>query len=312
MANNNNVTQYSATARINRRWLSFRLSTVFLVVTAVAIGFGYRHIHRYIQFQRLKTFVDCDIRALPEPKRKEFDRITASLLPAKSRLEIIGWYFRENWFVWRLSTDRGMRFVLFQGEHITSIPGVSSAHVFLFDFSGRLVGQSSFSTGWRIDIHDAALSTDKVKNENLIRINTAPVINGVDIRTQYYAIIDDALALVRLEDSSGACIQNDYAAPNHTIGPNAIRRSESEWIRALSDARPAEVLRTLVWLSGHHSRPIENPGNIHIETYEDATLHLKVRMNPKTKFLLESLAANPDSWIADAIQIAAHSLEEAP
>jgi len=205
---------------------------------------------------------------------------------------------------------RGTRFVLFRGEPITSIPGTSSAHIFLFDASGRLVAQSEFSTGWRIDIRDAAVLTDRVKGEKLIRINTGPVIGGSDIRTQYYALIDDALALVRLEDSSGSCIQNEYAAPNHTIGPEAITRTETEWIRALSAPRLAEILRTLVWLGGRHSRLIANPGNVHTESYNDAALHLNVRTNPKTKVLLEGLAANPDPWIADAAQIALRSLEE--
>ena len=239
---------------------------------------------------------------------EDFAGIVKDLVAAKPE-RLFG--FEANWFVWRVPTGNGERLVLFQGERIWSIPGTSNARVYLFDMAGRLAGQSSFSTGWRIDIVDAEIVTDKIEGETLIRVSTAPVINGADIAKQYYAIVDDAPVLLRLEDSSGACLANVYSAPNHTIGPEAVARTETEWVRALADPRATEVLRTLAWIGGHHyNPPLENPFGIHIEDFNQATLHLKVRDNPQTKSSVLALTVNANVWISEAARLALATIEE--
>lgn len=300
------MSQTEISKRPLRKWLSFRLSTLFLAVTIVAIAFGYRHIRRQIQFSRLKGYVNTNIRKLPERERQSFAKLAEDLLPGRNRL---GFIFRENWFIWRLPTANGPRFVLVQGEHIFNVPGTSSAHIHLFDTLGRLVHTSSFSTGWRIDVIDAAIEAGKIKGESLICIRTEPVINGADIARQFYAIIDDSVTLIRIENESGECIPNTYSAPNHMVGPETIVRTEQEWLRALSATNTSEVLRTLTWLGGHHGKPFENPGNILIESFGDATLHARVRENERTQTLLKSLLSSPDGWIGEAAQLAIQEID---
>ena len=87
-----------------RTWLTFKLSTLFLVVTAAAVALSFPRICRQIQFQRFKTFADKDIRTLSDSQRELFAGIVKTLLPeAQSSV----FQPHENWFVWQLQTDSG-------------------------------------------------------------------------------------------------------------------------------------------------------------------------------------------------------------
>jgi hypothetical protein len=218
-----------------RRWLTFRLSSLFLVVTVAAIVCAFPRLYRQLQFERFKTFAGQDIRKLSEAEQARFTSVVGSLIPSEQpHLSLI---FRHNWYVWKLQGNGRTRFMLFQGEPITSIPGISQAHIHLIDAFGHIVGQYSFSTGWRIDINDAAMESNPMVGETVIVVKTSPVINGADIATQYYAIQDDKVVLIRMEDNQGIALANHYGAPNHTIGPEAAKRTESEWANGLSSPR---------------------------------------------------------------------------
>ena len=60
----------------------------------------------------------------------------------------------------------------------------------------------------RLFAYSTKLDTD------LLTIRSVPVVNGRDIVEEYFAIGGDSLQLVRLEDSKGTAVQNEYVFPN--------------------------------------------------------------------------------------------------
>ena len=274
----------------NRKWLTFRLSTLFLVMSSAAVVCGYPHIRRQIQFQRFKAYVGQDIRNLPESERESFSAIINDLIPDQPQGIYAILDGRENWFAWRLPTENGIRFVLFQGNPIWEIPSASGANIYLFDDWGRLVGQSSFSTGWRIDITDAAIISDEIKGESLIAVTTGPSIGGRSIAKQYYAFLDENVVLVRLEDKTGAFVGNEYWS--HDIGPATIARTEGEWIGALNSSDPIELLRTLTWLAGKHNSPFRGRS--------ERRLPVDIREYPEMGPVVDALTQNAHPWISEA------------
>lgn len=91
----------------------------------------------------------------------------------------------------------------------------------------------------------------------VIEVSSAPSINGRDVAKQFYALVNDDVLLIRLEDKAGHLIRNTYGAPNHTFGFTITGRSANEWKAALESGDFAEVLATLTWLSGTHLDPKE-------------------------------------------------------
>src|SRR5439155_7131891 len=118
------------------------------------------------------------------------------------------------WHVWKFNTPKHEpRYVVFSGQTIFMIPGTSSASIVLLSASGAEVGSWHFSTGWRIDIKSARTSFDDKLRTQLITVSTAPVINGRDVAQQHFALMDDKLYFIRMEDSKGRLIRNHYFFP---------------------------------------------------------------------------------------------------
>ncbi|PQO47645.1 hypothetical protein [Blastopirellula marina] len=284
-----------------RNWLSFRLTTQFLIVTVAAIIVAYPQLHRRWLFHQFTAYVDQDLRELSNEKQEAFGELAKNLLPEE---EIEFGHSPENWFVWKVSTDNGERYVLFRGVPTRSIPDTCGAKLDLFNKHGFLVGRSSFYTGWRSDISDAALELDRLPGETLVRIHSVGA-------KHYYAFIDDEVALLRLEDYKGNQVPNDYHYPNMTIGPWPSLQTEQEWIDALNSSRPAVVLQALTWFAGEH-RPADEPDqNFEMESLENAQHVAHVRSNPEAKAAVVRLLDHPIPWIADGARFALPRFEEA-
>jgi hypothetical protein len=126
-----------------------------------------------------------------------------------------------------------------------------------------------------------------------------------------YAIVANDVALVRMEDSEGRPIVQNYHNPNHTIGPACPLRTVADWEAALQSRDMAEVLRTLVWLGGMHSDPpIENAGNLGVEDAEDAKRALDVRRSPAVEQAIGTLVKSKDEWVVDAARQALRAVRE--
>jgi hypothetical protein len=132
------------------------------------------------------------------------------------------------------------------------IPGGTSATVQLFDHASTMIRSWSFQTGWRNRLTDASLAYSAELDTDLLTIRTAPVINGRDIAKEYFAFGGDSLRLVRLEDSKGAAVQNEYVFPNYEIGIVPSAKSVQDWIALLQSRDKSDVLSALVFLGGQH------------------------------------------------------------
>jgi hypothetical protein len=283
--------------------------------------------------QRLQPYLGRDLRTLPDGDQAKFDALVGQLAPEARRFFVpdhpqtwdpgdwqaylaskphTPWGFPRSWYLWRVADGQGQqRLVLFQGRPLVMIPDASSAHVFVFDADGHLLTKSHFLTGYRISMDDASWLTDSGHGFPCLLVRSTASINGLDVACQYYALLQDSFALVRLEDSAGALVQVDYHSPDHTIGPPVPQRTPEEWEAVLRSSDRAEVLRTLLWLGGSHSDPPLEDMGLSVEPFEDATRALVTRRRAGVCSAVESLTRSEDGWMREAAQHTREALKDA-
>jgi hypothetical protein len=241
----------------------------------------------------LTTFVNKDLRNLDDSARGGLAGLLARILPDKYSVQFNNPYSFQPWYLWRFDT----RFVLFEGQPLFEIPGVSSAGIHFLDETGRHMGCSVFSTGWRIDLKSARLLNETPVGAPVIEILTERAINGLDIHHQYYGVLDNRVVLLRLEDSEGRFVDYLPHRTNHTIGPEAPSRLPAEWEQGLLSSDPVRVLEVLTWLGGFHpddltSRPVND---------NDAGRHfVEVWRRPGVQKAILGLSTSKNKWIREA------------
>jgi hypothetical protein len=293
------MSQAAEPASARPRWrFTFRLSTLFVVITVVAVACAWPRIYRQYQFWRFKSYIGKDIRQLPESEREAFENLVASLSPQKRGPVDLGQL--QSWVVWKLNTDNGIRFVLVQSETYRVVPSGSNLHVSMLNSAGDLVRRTSVPTGWRRNPFEARIVLNELPGENLMFVRVANVLWGEGGPDQFYAFLNDKPVLVRLEHDN-AFLANDYTHPNITLGSEQERRTESELIRALSSKREAEILQALVWMSGAHDEsPQQRPANLYLEELDQALLHQSICRSATTKTTVQALAKHRHPWVAEA------------
>jgi hypothetical protein len=204
-------------------------------------------------------------------------------------------YF-EPWEVLHMDSD----ILLLEGRTLFTIPGERLFRAHLVSEEGIPRSTVSFAGGWRILVSHARAFPHPVLACSLLELSSSVRINsGEDVAKQFYAVIHDDLVLVRLEDSSGRRISNSFLAPNYIIGPAPPVRSAEEWEHALLSSNAVELLRTLVWIGGHH-RDVDSDSNPFAEPKSDAQLALDVRHRPGVRARIEELKSSPNAWIREA------------
>jgi hypothetical protein len=277
---------------------------------------------------RLQPFIGKDLRTLSEAEQIKFDNIIGRLIPQARvfdyatmprALDLSDWrdyltakpvakrypfFDQKSWYLWKVHGGQGeTRLILFQGRNSFVIPGGSGARIFVTDTKGNLLTESNFSTGWRIDIHDARWLEDGGHGFPCLVVSSSPCMGGGNMDSQYYALLDDTLALVRLEDSTGKIDSADYRYPNHTIGPSVPTRTAEKWEAALHSPEASEVLRTLVWLGGDHlDLPVRDGEHVYVGALENAFLVRTVRARPSVRTAVETLTRCEDIWVKEAAQ----------
>lgn len=289
-----------------RNWLSFRLTTLFAIITLIAIAAASPRVYRQIQIARFQSYAGKDLRSLPESERKKLRAIINDLQPHL----IIEKNFRPNdlWYLWRMQTGKETRFVLFHSSTAALVaPSDSHAYLRIFHADGQQIGSAYFTTGWHIEITDAAVISEPGFDASILRIDTDAVVPE-EIEQQYYALQDDQFLLLRLVDGRGTPVRNNYLVPRHQIGPESPTRSEAEWIAALSDPRPAEKLRTLTWLAGEHGLPGEPDYDLTKTAGPEAELVQELRANPEVRATVTGYLESDNPWIVDAARLALESM----
>jgi hypothetical protein len=215
------------------------------------------------------------------------------------------------WHVWKFSTAKNeARYAVFSGQPIFMIPGTSSASIHLVSPSGADIGSWSFSTGWRIDIKSAGMSFDDKLQAQVVTVSTAPAINGRDVAKQYFALVDDKLYFIRMEDSKGRLIRNYYLSPNHTLGGRLPAKTVADWSALLESPKLPLRLAALTYLSGTHMNPDSPRERVFSETVEDAELARAFRMAEPTKKRIENYRQSDNSWLKEAADLAATPADE--
>jgi hypothetical protein len=121
--------------------------------------------------------------------------------------------------VWHFKTPKGeSRYAVFYGPSVYSIPGTAWAEVILLSPAGKEIGRWRFPIGWRMFMTSASTFFDESLQAQIVTVATAPSINGQDVARQHFALVDDKLYFIRMEDSKGRLIRNDYLYPNFTLG----------------------------------------------------------------------------------------------
>ena len=159
----------------------------------------------------------------------------------------------------------------------------------LFDRASTLVRTWSFPTGYRNVLKDASFDYSSDLDTDVLVIRTAQVINGRDVAAEYFAVGDDNLRLVRLEDSKGSVVQNMYH-PEAAIGVKPSVQSIEEWTDLLRSMDKSDVLSALVFLGGEH------PG------YEP--LFADLVYTKGVRDLIEQLTHSNNQWIREAAYLA--------
>ena len=126
-----------------------------------------------------------------------------------------------------------------------TIPGNCSLRIFIFSSEGQLLNSIIFPSGYRIELKNIKVVSKPEIGRKVIEVESEPVINGRDITKQYYALIGDKILPIRLEDSRGEIVQNDYTSSDHTIGLTLIGRSAEQWKQSLESKDIAEILAAL-------------------------------------------------------------------
>jgi hypothetical protein len=209
------------------------------------------------------------------------------------------------WHVWKTDRSGQTRYVVLLGEDLRMIPGGTSACVRLFDSATTMIRSWSFQTGWRIQLQEASLEHTAELDQDLLVIRTSPVINGRDISKEIFAIAGDQLRLLRLEDSKGNAVQNEYIFPNYEIGIVPQAQTPQEWTDLLQSEDKSEALSALVFLGGRHLAEDERQLLLGPRESKYATLFQELLARPSIRDLIAKLANSSDRWVRDAAILAA-------
>ncbi len=222
----------------------------------------------------------------------------------------------KPWHVWMFTNQKKeARYIVFSGKRLVMCPGDSEASIVLLSSAGEVLGRWTFSTGSRIDLKSASISFHERLQAQCITIETDPVRSQVwDIAKQYFAIVNDTLYFIRMENSLGVLKRNDYELPGDTFGGSLPAKTVAEWKSLLES--PSIVLRlaALTYAAGSHTDPDQpaiwgnGPKKGQIceghESAQDAVIAREFRLSESTKKRLEEYRHSEDIWLKEAAYLA--------
>ena len=175
---------------------------------------------------------------------------------------------------------------------------------FYFNKKGEMFNSSEFNCGWKIDVGTVLRTYIPEIKRNGIMIESYIFFMRNKPSYQYYAMVGNQLLLVRNEDAKGKLLRGRHGAPNLTPGFIIKGRSPEEWEKSLQSKDNAEVLATLMWLSGTHLNPNKPVPDWYHEDLSEAQLVDTVRSRAGVKATLEILTQSKNPWIREAAVMA--------
>ena len=208
------------------------------------------------------------------------------------------------WHSWKFVLGGRPRVIRFDGARLFMIPGTSRGAVHLFDESGTELANWKFSTGWRINLVGASFEPMPELMAHVLIVQTQRSINGRNVAKQFFAFSGDRLRFIRMEDEAGQILQNNYYAPNHTLGVEPEVKQLEEWMELLKSPSNIDVLAALTFIGGRHMDPPDaSPGWQH-EDVEQAKLALLLQNDPGIQELVGRLQRHENVWIREAADVA--------
>lgn len=221
------------------------------------------------------------------------------------------------WWVARFSTGKAAWMVL-EAYFGTDVPDTSAVRVHVFERNWKRLVKQAFPTGYRFFLEEAKIShSAPLKTDLLVTTvkSSGPfiIIDGGEKRPafeqgryqrQYYAMLGDQFALVRLEDDEGRLVRNNYRWSAPPKGPPVPRRTVQQWTRSLHSTNPVEQLATLVWLTGAHLSSKEpRYKNVNQESREDSRVFEEVKASAETARALSQLQKSTNRWVREYAQL---------
>jgi hypothetical protein len=256
-------------------------------------------------------------RDLDELEREPYVELRRAIEALTGKPEPPGRYFNPK-LIAKLSNAQGQyRYVLVEESPLRGIPGDARLRVHVFDAQGKTLSASDFTCGDRIGV-TGVKRTRMPESEvgvqesdvDVLEVGSRGSYGGRDLARQFYALLGDAVVLVRLEDSQGTPVANTFSVPNHTIGPPLPPRTAAEWERALGSSDPAEALSALMWVGGEHINIKMPLPWVWAEEMEEARLAADVRSRPVVRELIRLRANCDNRWMRDAAELAARAGSE--
>ncbi len=284
----------------------------------------------------LEAYVGKDLRQLdaeansiriygysPGPNGEEFIRRFRALTGDKpDRKGAWGPFY--PWWVDRFGSGKAEWMVL-EAYPGYNVPDVSGVRVHIFDPSWKRVVKQTFPTGYRFFLREAKVSSDNPLRQDLLVTVTdsagpfiaiegepkRPAFEQGMYQRQYYALVGDRLAMVRLEDDEGRIARNNYRWSAPSKGPPVTKRTALQWLHCLRSPMPAEQLAALVWLSGYHLSSKEpRYKNVNQESVSDSRRFEAVRDSLQTRKAVARLTHSKNRWVREYALLALHPPEE--
>ena len=239
---------------------------------------------------------------LPPAQQKSLDKILGKV-PKGSFTE------PRPWHVWKTNRDGQTRYIVLLGETVFVFPGGSSACIQLFDAAAKRIHSWSFLTGWRLDLGSASIksSTDVAGDTIVFQMKR---YMGRNVAKEYFALSNDQLHFVRMENDKGEAIQNEYVYPNFEIGIVPDASTEDQWASILESKDKAVVLSALVFLGGRHLTEPERRFTDNTRASKYAGLFQQLLSSPRIRGLVQGLANSENEWIKQAAKLAARGSRE--
>lgn len=213
-----------------------------------------------------------------------------------------------TWQVWNLTAPSGIkRYAIFTGYPAITRPGQAFGSLSLFDENGRPLENWFFSSGWRLRVEMPAVAFDFTLNAFVVTVPSAPTINGRDIAKQIYALFDDKLFFVRMEDKQGAQIRNRHVHPNHTIGfdrPEKTMKTVEDCLKLLRSEVTVHRLAALTFLSGTHMAVTNSESEVFPQDIGVAHMAAKCHASPEGKALIAKYREAKHPWLKEAAELA--------
>ncbi len=206
-----------------------------------------------------------------------------------------------------ISNANNQSFYILIGEDpLITIPGSCRLRIHLFDLDGKHLNYLSFNAGYRIGLKDIKVRYSSEIEREIIEVESEPVINGRNIAKQFYALIGTEILPIRLENDKQQTVLNIYESPDAAIGLNLSGHSAEAWKNSLKSKDTAELLASLLWLSGKHINPRQLPAYYNQFPYEDvkeAKLIQQLKADKEIKVIVQSLAESENKWLKDAANL---------